>query len=198
MTLLFDGDTAGMKAANRAAEVFFNSEIDVRICSLPSGSDPDELLRTEAGRADFRAHLDGALDILEHITTGFRTEFRAAEGITARQRVMRNLLDRLASLGFDRASGLRKHLVLDSISTTTGMPEAELTRELPAGGGRAARRGRRPAGAGAGPGSDRGRAHRPSPARRSLPDAGRPSAGCSPSSSIHRNSPRSRWTPARA
>ena len=130
VTLLFDGDTAGMKAANRAAEVFFNSEIDVRICSLPSGSDPDELLRTEEGRADFQAHLDGALDILEHITTGFRTEFRAAEGITARQRVMRNLLDRLATLGFDRASGLRKHLVLDAISTTTGMPEAELTREL--------------------------------------------------------------------
>ena len=130
VTLLFDGDTAGIKAADRAAEVFFDSEIDVRICSLAEGLDPDELLRSEAGKAQFDQLLADSKDILEHLTGSFRTNFRAAEGISARQQVIRNLMDRLASLGFIQASGMRKHLVLDAISSITGMPESDLSLEL--------------------------------------------------------------------
>ena len=130
VTLLFDGDTAGMRAADRAAEVFFDSEIDVRICSIPGGSDPDDLLRTEGGRSKFDELLASSRDILEHLTDTFRTDFRSAEGISARQQAIRSLLDRLASLGFNQASGLRRHLVLDVISSITGMPESELSVEL--------------------------------------------------------------------
>ena len=130
VTLLFDGDTAGARAADRAAEVFFDSEIDVRICSLAEGVDPDELLQSDNGRASFDALLDDSMDILEHLTTAFRKSFRAAEGISARQQVIRTLMDRLASLGFNQASGMRKHLVLDAISSITGMPESDLSLEL--------------------------------------------------------------------
>ena len=130
VTLLFDGDTAGMRAADRAAEVFFDSEIDVRICSIPGGSDPDDLLRTEDGRSKFNDLLAGSRDILEHLTVNFRSDFRSADGISARQQAIRKLLDRLASLGFNQASGLRRHLVLDAISSITGMPESELSVEL--------------------------------------------------------------------
>ena len=130
VTLLFDGDAAGMRAADRAAEIFFDSEIDVRICSIPGGSDPDELLRTDDGRARFDELLSSSRDILEHLTDTFRNAFKAAEGISARQQAIKNLLDRLASLGFNQASGLRRHLVLDVISSITGMPESELSGEL--------------------------------------------------------------------
>ena len=53
IVLLFDGDAAGQKAADRAIEVFFAEPVDVRICTLPDELDPDELLRQEGGRARF-------------------------------------------------------------------------------------------------------------------------------------------------
>ncbi len=48
--LLFDGDEAGEKAASRALEVTLPIHPDVGIVVLPSGSDPDDLVR--AGRAE--------------------------------------------------------------------------------------------------------------------------------------------------
>ena len=130
VTLLFDGDKAGQKAADRASEIFFDCDIDVRICTLPEGADPDDMLKTEEGRAVFSEALEAATDILEHIVKGFRDRFRNSEGVTARQKTIEELIDRLAGLGLENASGTRKHLVLDSISMITGIPESDLTKSL--------------------------------------------------------------------
>ena len=130
VTLLFDGDKAGQKAADRASEIFFDCDIDVKICTLPEGADPDDMLKTEEGRTAFTEALDSATDILEHIVKGFRTRFKDSDGITSRQRTIEELIDRLAGLGLENASGTRKHLVLDSISMITGIPESDLTKSL--------------------------------------------------------------------
>ncbi len=130
VTLLFDGDKAGQKAADRASEIFFDCDIDVKICTLPEGADPDDMLKTPEGRAAFTEALEGATDILEHIVKGFRARFRDSDGVTARQKTIEQLIDRLAGLGLENASGTRKHLVLDSISMITGIPESDLTKNL--------------------------------------------------------------------
>ena len=62
VVLVFDGDSAGRKAANRAigrfadqgVELFFKADIDVKICVLPEGLDPDEILKQPEGEARFR------------------------------------------------------------------------------------------------------------------------------------------------
>ena len=130
VTLLFDGDKAGQKAADRASEIFFDCDIDVKICTLPEGADPDDMLKTEEGRTAFTEALESATDILEHIVKGFRTRFKDSDGITSRQRTIEGLIDRLAGMGLENASGTRKHLVLDSISMITGIPESDLTKSL--------------------------------------------------------------------
>lgn len=136
VTLLFDGDAAGQRAADKAVEVFFQSEIDLGICTLPGGADPDDLLRTPEGLTAFHDAVNSAKDSLEHLTSMFRRAYSDASGVSERQNVISGMLDRLANLGFANMDGIRKHLVLDELSKTTGIPEAELNRGLIARGPR--------------------------------------------------------------
>ena len=45
--LLFDGDSAGLKAALRSVPLFLAEQVDARIALLPDGHDPDSLVRAE-------------------------------------------------------------------------------------------------------------------------------------------------------
>jgi DNA primase len=49
--LLYDSDEAGAKASIRAAEILQNQEIPVFVVSLPTGEDPDSLLRSKGASA---------------------------------------------------------------------------------------------------------------------------------------------------
>jgi DNA primase len=65
--LCFDGDAAGARAAARAAELalpMLAPERTLRLISLPSGEDPDSLVRNQGARA-FQTMLDGARPLAE-------------------------------------------------------------------------------------------------------------------------------------
>ncbi|HSX74682.1 MAG TPA: DNA primase, partial [Shinella sp.] len=67
--LCFDGDGAGIRAANRAADLalpFIRPERTVRFALLPDGKDPDDLVRHE-GRAPFDTVMAGARPLAEMI-----------------------------------------------------------------------------------------------------------------------------------
>lgn len=67
VVLLFDGDEAGLSAADRAVGVLFAEPIDVRIAILGrdgGAKDPDELLKQDGGADRFRAMLAQAQDLL--------------------------------------------------------------------------------------------------------------------------------------
>ena len=51
VTILYDGDSAGIKAASRAIELFAEAEFPCRIAILPKGDDPDTLLKTKGPEA---------------------------------------------------------------------------------------------------------------------------------------------------
>ncbi|MBU2644261.1 DNA primase [bacterium] len=55
--LLFDGDSAGISAAEKSAELFLENEIDSRVMILPDGLDPDDYFKTYS-RDDFKMLLD--------------------------------------------------------------------------------------------------------------------------------------------
>lgn len=63
--LSFDADAAGLKAAQRAAQIFAERDIETRMLDLPEGEDPDSLLRS--GRsAEFISAVENALPVAEH------------------------------------------------------------------------------------------------------------------------------------
>ena len=51
VTLLFDGDRAGIQATRRAIETLFPLEISVEVITLPTGDDPDTLIKREGAQA---------------------------------------------------------------------------------------------------------------------------------------------------
>ena len=125
VVLLFDGDEAGLKAADRALEVFFAEPVDIRICVLPDALDPDDLLRQEGGRERFREALDRSVDLLTFMTARIRAKF-AGRGLSGRQQTIESTLARFVDLGLNSMSGLRRHLVLQSLSDLFDMSARDL------------------------------------------------------------------------
>lgn len=64
--LVYDGDAAGQRAAERNAPVFLPQEIEARVVVLPAGEDPcDTLLR--AGLPALRAAVDAGREAFDHL-----------------------------------------------------------------------------------------------------------------------------------
>ena len=59
--LLYDSDTAGLKATFRAGDELLRHGFAVRVVTLPSGEDPDSYTRKH-GRAGMETQLDAAID----------------------------------------------------------------------------------------------------------------------------------------
>ncbi len=65
VVLAFDADSAGLKAAGRAAQIFESQEVDVRVLDLPEGEDPDSLLKN-GKRLVFEQAIENALPLTEY------------------------------------------------------------------------------------------------------------------------------------
>ncbi|MDH5297688.1 MAG: DNA primase [Desulfobulbaceae bacterium] len=64
--LLFDGDTAGMKAALRAVPLFLSEQLPARVVSLPADHDPDTFVR-EFGAQGLRQLVTQAVSLAEFV-----------------------------------------------------------------------------------------------------------------------------------
>lgn len=125
VVLLFDGDTAGIKAAERAVEVFFAEPIDVRIAALSSATDakdPDELLKREGGRETLDLVIKNAIDPLELLFKGVRANLASkGGGVSAKSRVMDEFLQRVVDLGLSRVDPIRRQLIVKRLAGLGGL-----------------------------------------------------------------------------
>ncbi len=92
VTLVFDGDDAGRKAAWRALDGLLPLDVDLDVAVLPSGQDPADLCG--AGAEAFTAQLEHAQDWFDFLTQGL-SDLRGKEQARAVDDVLR-LLERLA------------------------------------------------------------------------------------------------------
>jgi DNA primase len=65
VVLVFDGDEAGQKAADRSLELFLGHDVDIRVLTLPANTDPCEFILRQGGEA-FCALIDRAVDPLSY------------------------------------------------------------------------------------------------------------------------------------
>ena len=65
ITLVLDGDTAGQRRTNEVLDLFVTGDVDLRILSLPEGTDPFDFCMTHGGPA-FQELVDAAPDAIAH------------------------------------------------------------------------------------------------------------------------------------
>jgi DNA primase len=131
--LVFDGDEAGQKAADRSLELFLNHELDVRVLTLPQGLDPCDFLLGE-GQDAFLALVEGASDPLDHLVDRASTSFDL-DDLDGARRAADAVLDVLARLpgadGRGRAGlDLKAAKALDHLAQRLRLPVEALRRDL--------------------------------------------------------------------
>jgi DNA primase len=126
VVLLFDGDDAGIKAADRAIEVLLSETIDIRIAALAGftdAKDPDELLKREGGVEVFGQVIDGAVDLIKWRFDRLRAELADAGPARVTQRIEEELT-KLNDLGLGELSPVRRQLMIRQIARAARIDEA--------------------------------------------------------------------------
>lgn len=130
VVLFFDGDEAGMRAAERAVPVCFRERIDIFVATMRGGKDPDELLRQPDGIVRMREMIAAARPALELAIGNVRDRVAAAKGTSARQLVIESMVTTLVEWGLLEAEPVRRELLLRDLSAATGVSAEVLVAEL--------------------------------------------------------------------
>lgn len=137
VVLLFDGDDAGQRAADRAVEVFFAEPVDVRICTLSShtdAKDPDELLKRPGGAAVLAHAVDSSTDLLEYRLGRVRARLASA-GPSALAQGVRDEINRLRELGLADVEPIKQQIIIRHLASIAGVDEASIRDAALAGAG---------------------------------------------------------------
>ncbi|HEY2586617.1 MAG TPA: DNA primase [Tepidisphaeraceae bacterium] len=131
VVLLFDPDTAGDLAVDRAVGLFLTQPIEIAIASIPDGVDPDEFLLQNGAEA-FNRLLDGATDALSYKWKQLVRQFNESGGdLTGQQKTVEAYLEVLASArGSGPVDALRWGSALARVSRLTDIPVEELNRRF--------------------------------------------------------------------
>lgn len=139
IVLLFDPDTAGESAVNRAVELFLTQPVEILIASLPDGLDPDEFL-LKHGAGAFEAVIGNAADALSYKWRQLRQRYDPSGEMTLQHKAVEEYLGTLADArGAGPVDTLRWGVALARVAKLTGIPEADLHRRFRAGRSRRSR-----------------------------------------------------------
>jgi DNA primase len=106
VVLLFDGDNAGIKAAEKSARFFLENDLDSKVVILPDGLDPDDYFKTHSNR-EFKTLLENALFDFEFIISKTREQL-PEKGIQQREILIREIV----GLSSNMRTGTKRDLFL--------------------------------------------------------------------------------------
>lgn len=124
VVLLFDADTAGIKASMRSIELLLRRDIEVKIAALPGGEDPDSFINNY-GKEKFEEIVSYAKNFLEYQSDYYEKQgmFSDAAGLTD---AIRELV-KSASLINDE---LKRNLLIKTIAKKFNLREMLVEKEL--------------------------------------------------------------------
>lgn len=141
VVLVFDSDTAGMEAANRALEVCLSQKLDIKLGFVPEGKDPCEFLLA-AGKEAFDRVVEQATDVLQFKWDRLTEAFKSDDSLAGRRAVLNELLQAVAiGLASSNLSPIDSGLIVNRLSKIIGLPAREINADLGRRMGRVARAG---------------------------------------------------------
>lgn len=135
VVLLFDGDDAGQRAADRAVPIFFAEPIDVKIATLgrfTDAKDPDELLKRDGGVQVFETVLNQAVDLLDYRFSRVKGRLRGA-GVAALSKAILEEVDHMAQMGLRDVEPVRQRLIMKRLAELGNLDEKTIRSVFPAG-----------------------------------------------------------------
>ena len=124
VVLLFDSDTAGIKASMRSIELLLKRDMEVKIVSLPEGEDPDSFIN-EHGKDEFDELIKKAENFLEYQTRYYDSLGKFDDPATAAEAI-RELVKPVALINDE----LKRTLLLKNIAKKFNIREKLLESEL--------------------------------------------------------------------
>lgn len=94
--LIFDGDAAGIKAAERSARLFIENDLDSKVVVLPEGMDPDDYFQSYSNDA-FKALVENAAYDFEFIISHSKKKF-ATKGIEFQEKQIKEVIGLAANI----------------------------------------------------------------------------------------------------
>ncbi len=129
IVLVMDGDAAGQRAADRAIEIFLTADLDVFLATIPSGADPDELLR-EHGLDGWNEVVASAQDALAWQFDQLAASLEASDTVTGRQRLIEAFARRVVDAGLAKASTVRRPFIVQRLADLVKLPLPDVERLL--------------------------------------------------------------------
>ncbi len=130
VVLLFDSDTAGRAAANRALEVCLSQRLDIKLAFVPEGKDPCEFLLV-AGKEAFQNVINQGTDVLQFKWDRLQEAFAGEESLTGRRAVLEEFLQAIATgLVSNNLPVLEIGLIVNKVAKIIGLTPRELNADL--------------------------------------------------------------------
>ncbi|CAN5476758.1 DNA primase [soil metagenome] len=124
IVLVFDADNAGQNATTKAIELALSIGLDVRVVVLPSGTDPDSLVRTQGAPA-MQALLDAAMSFLQFQYERFQNQ-GLLDNSLQQAKAVRTLLQWIAGV----PDSLRHPFLIRELADRFRLQESHLLGEL--------------------------------------------------------------------
>lgn len=124
ITLLYDGDKAGVKAALRGIDMMLEEGINIRVILLPEGEDPDSFAKSR-NASDLKEFLDNN----QHDFIRFKTQLlmeEAQNDPTKRSEMILQIVHSIAII----PDIIKRQVYIKDTSTLLGIPEQVLTRKV--------------------------------------------------------------------
>jgi len=139
VVLIFDSDTAGIEAANRALEVCLSQRIDIKLASVSEGKDPCDFLLT-AGKERFEQLADEAVDVFQFKWNRLMESFGRDETLAGKKLAIEEFLQTIAmSLWAGNLPAIDRGLIVNRLSKIISADPKEINAELCRRIGRAAK-----------------------------------------------------------
>jgi DNA primase len=130
VVLLFDSDTAGRSAANRALEVCLSQRMDIKLAFVPEGKDPCEFLLV-AGKEAFQKVINQGTDVLQFKWDGLQAAFAGEESLSGRKAVLDEFLQVIATgLVSCNLPVLDIGLIVNKVAKIIGLSPREINADL--------------------------------------------------------------------